>query len=64
LTNIRRVEIPLESVRQVYITHTHSDHIGEFTGLIWAMALEGRTERLEVVSSKETAATLRHILKL
>jgi ribonuclease BN (tRNA processing enzyme) len=64
LTNLRRAGISLDSIDRVFVTHTHSDHIGDFTGLIWAMGLEGRKERLEVVSSGKTAATLRRVMEL
>jgi len=64
LTNLIRSRRKLDSINEVYISHTHSDHIGDFTGLIWAMAMEGRTEPLCVVSSSGTAAALERILDL
>jgi ribonuclease BN (tRNA processing enzyme) len=64
LANIRRAGIHLDRIERVFITHTHSDHIGDFTGLIWAMALEGRKKRLEVVSSKDTASALKRVMEL
>jgi ribonuclease BN (tRNA processing enzyme) len=64
LTNIRKAGISLRKIDRVFITHTHSDHIGDFTGLLWAMGLEGRKERLQVVSSKRTAAVLRRVMEL
>lgn len=64
LTNLRRADIPLEKIDRVFITHTHSDHIGDFTGLIWAMGLEGRKKRLEVIASRETFSVLSRVMKL
>lgn len=64
LTNLLRTEVKLDSINQVYISHTHSDHIGDFTGLIWAMAMDNRTKPLHVISSASTAATLKKILEL
>jgi ribonuclease BN (tRNA processing enzyme) len=64
LTNLRRAGIPLDAIDRVFISHTHSDHIGDFTGLVWAMGLGGRKSRLTVVSSKETAAALRQVMEL
>src|SRR2546428_1355592 len=64
LTNLVRLGKKLDSIHDVYISHTHSDHIGDFTGLIWAMAMDRRTKPLRVVSSSSTAAALERILDL
>ncbi|OLD54661.1 hypothetical protein AUI46_07810 [archaeon 13_1_40CM_2_52_13] len=64
LTNLLRSGRKLGSINDLYISHTHSDHIGDFTGLVWAMAMEGRTKPLRVISSPNTAAALRRILDL
>jgi len=64
LTNLVRSGKKLGSINEVYISHTHSDHIGDFTGLAWAMAMDGRTKPLRVVSSSSTAAALERILDL
>jgi len=64
LTNLVRSGRKLDSINEVYISHTHSDHVGDFTGLVWAMAMDGRTKLLRVVGSANTAATLERILDL
>jgi ribonuclease Z len=64
LTNLVRSGRKLNSINEVYISHTHSDHVGDFTGLVWAMAMDGRTQPLRVVGSASTAATLERILDL
>lgn len=64
LTNLMRSGTKLDSINEVYISHTHSDHIGDFTGLIWAMAMDNRTKPIRVVSSTSTAFTLKKILEL
>ena len=64
LTNLLRSGTKLDAINDVYISHTHSDHIGDFTGLVWAMAMEDRTKRVRVVSSASTASTLKKILEL
>jgi ribonuclease BN (tRNA processing enzyme) len=61
---IRMGDGALEAVNELYITHTHSDHIGDFTGMIWAMALQGRTKQLRVICSETTEASLKRILEL
>src|SRR5271170_2290692 len=64
LTNLRKAGIALERIDRVFITHAHSDHIGDFTGLISAMGIEGRRKSLEVISSRETSAALRQVMEL
>ena len=64
LTNLLKSEMKLDSINEIYISHTHSDHIGDFTGLIWAMAMDNRTKPVHVISSAATADTLRKILEL
>jgi ribonuclease BN (tRNA processing enzyme) len=64
LTNLVRSGRRVNSINEVYISHTHSDHIGDFTGLAWAMAMDGRSKPLRVVSSSTTAAALERILDL
>lgn len=64
LTNLVRSGRNLDSINDVFVSHTHSDHIGDFTGLICAMAMENRTKRLRVVSSAGTAAVLERVLEL
>src|SRR6267378_3466566 len=64
LTNLLKSGTRLNAINDVYISHTHSDHIGDFTGLVWAMAMENRTKRVRVVSSTSTASTMEKILEL
>ena len=64
LTNLLRSGTRLDAINDVYVSHTHSDHIGDFTGLVWAMAMENRTKRIRVVSSASTAVALERILEL
>ncbi len=64
LTNLLRSGTRLDAINEVYISHTHSDHIGDFTGLVWAMAMDNRTKRVRVVSSASTADALEKILEL
>jgi ribonuclease Z len=48
----------------LFFTHTHSDHILGVTGLIRTMALQGRTERLQVWAPRGAAKTLRQCISL
>ena len=64
LTNLIRSGTKLDSINRIFISHTHSDHIGDFTGLIWAMAMENRTRAVQVICSASTAIALEKILDL
>lgn len=64
LTNLLKSETRLDGINDVYVSHTHSDHIGDFTGLVWAMAMDGRSKPLRVISSSGTAVALKRILDL
>lgn len=64
LTNLIKSDIGLDEIKELYVSHTHSDHIGDFTGLIWAMAVNGRTKPLNIVCSALTASSLKSILAL
>jgi ribonuclease BN (tRNA processing enzyme) len=64
LANLIKARAKLDSINTIFISHTHSDHIGDFTGLIWAMAMENRTKPIQVVSSLATATVLDKILEL
>jgi ribonuclease Z len=64
LSNLIKSGTDLELINEVYVSHTHSDHIGDFTGLIWAMAMENRVRSIRIVSSTVTAMVLEKILEL
>jgi ribonuclease BN (tRNA processing enzyme) len=64
LVNLMRSRKNLDSINEVYISHTHSDHIGDFTGLVWEMAMENRTRPLRVISSAKAETVIRTILEL
>ncbi|MHB1909374.1 MAG: MBL fold metallo-hydrolase [Nitrososphaerales archaeon] len=64
LKNLAKSRIEINEINQVYISHTHSDHIGDFTGLIWSMAIKQRSKALEVICSPGTARSLKTILEL
>ena len=64
LVNLTRSGKKLDSINEVYISHTHSDHIGDFTGLVWEMAMENRTKPLRVISSAKAETVIRTILEL
>ena len=64
LTNLAKSRIEINEINQVYVSHAHSDHIGDFTGLVWSMAIKQRRKALEVICSPGTASSLKKILEL
>jgi len=64
LSNLRRGGISLEQIDELYVTHMHADHIGDFTAIVWAMQLEGRKKPLRVICSERTRQSLNKILDL
>ena len=64
LVNLTRSGKSMNAINEVYVSHTHSDHIGDFTGLVWEMAMENRTKPLKVISSTKAEAAVRTILEL
>lgn len=54
----------LNSLKLVFITHLHADHISGIISLIWAMWLrEKRTERITIVGPEKTKDTVMSLLK-
>lgn len=64
LANLVRSGTKVGSINEVYLSHAHSDHIGDFTALIWSMAMENRRKPLRVISSESTASVLKRVLRL
>jgi ribonuclease Z len=54
----------LNSLKQVFITHLHCDHISGFMTLVWAMWLrDQRKEPLTVIGPEKTNSTIMNLLK-
>jgi ribonuclease Z len=54
----------LDSLKLVFLTHLHSDHVSGILGLIWAMWLrESRREPLLIVGPEKTEDTVMTLLK-
>jgi ribonuclease Z len=55
----------LESLKLVFLTHLHSDHVSGLLGLIWAMWLrESRKDPLSIIGPEKTEDTVMSLLKI
>jgi ribonuclease Z len=55
----------LDSLKLVFLTHLHSDHVSGILGLIWAMWLrESRKEPLTIIGPEKTEDTVVSLLKI
>lgn len=55
----------LESLKLVFLTHLHSDHVSGLLGLIWAMWLrESRKEPLTIIGPEKTQDTVLSLLRI
>jgi ribonuclease Z len=48
LANLGSLELPVESINKVFLTHLHADHTGDLIGLFGGYAKAGRTDPIEV----------------
>lgn len=59
-----RATIDPQALQGVLLTHNHTDHINGFPGLVFSLALGGRTERpLPVYGLAPTLTTARNVLE-
>ncbi|WXG43615.1 MAG: ribonuclease Z [Promethearchaeati archaeon SRVP18_Atabeyarchaeia-1] len=55
----------LDSLKIVFLTHLHSDHVSGLLGLIWAMWLrESRKEPLSIIGPEKTEETVMSLLRI
>lgn len=62
LKNLRDLDIPLNTIKRIAISHAHADHCSDFAGILWAMALEARKTPLQIIASPSTTTRLKTVL--
>jgi len=48
IANFNSLELPITSANKVFLTHLHTDHIGDMPAFIWGSAKAGRRDPVEV----------------
>ena len=61
LHNLNRSRVPVDGVANVFLTHTHLDHVNDLMALVKADWLLGR-EAIQVYGPPGTAETLNHLV--
>ena len=64
LKNLRQLDVDLNGIKKLLITHYHVDHIGDLPSLLWAMELGERKSRLEITGYKDVEKLTKSLLKL
>ncbi len=48
LSNLASMQLPVESITKLFLTHLHADHMGDIFGLMGSYAKVGRTDPVEI----------------
>jgi ribonuclease Z len=64
LKNLRQIDVDLNGIKKLLITHYHVDHIGDLPSLLWAMETGERKEPLEITGYKGIEELTKNLLKL
>ena len=64
LKNYRTLNMPLERIEKILITHHHADHAGDLVAFLWAMAMEGRKTPVKIFGPEETDELTLTLLRL
>jgi len=64
LKNLRRLDVNLEGIERILLSHLHNDHVGDLASILWTMQLEGRKSTLEICGPRGTKGFLAQMLKL
>ena len=64
LKNLRLLDIDLEGIGRILLSHLHNDHVGDLASIIWTMQMEGRKSPLEICGPRGTKGFVAQMLKL
>jgi len=64
LKNLRQLDVDLNGIKKLLITHYHVDHIGDLPSLLWAMELGERKDPLEITGYKGIEELTKGLLNL
>ena len=64
LKNIRLLDVDLQGIGRILLSHLHNDHVGDLASIIWTMQMEGRKSPLEVCGPRGTEGFVVQMLKL
>lgn len=62
LGKLKKLDIPLDEIKEVVFTHFHIDHIYGLPSLLWGMWLDGRTEPLTIYCASDNEEQLKRWL--
>ena len=48
VANFNALQLPVTSTTKVFLTHLHTDHVGDLPTLVWSTAKSGRRDPVEV----------------
>jgi len=64
LKNLCSLDVKLEGIERILLSHHHNDHVGDLTSILWAMQIEGRKSPLEICGPRGTSRFVAQMLKL
>jgi ribonuclease Z len=64
LKNLRHLDIDIQGIERILLSHLHNDHVGDLASIIWTMQMEGRKSPLEICGPRGTKGFVAQMLQL
>ena len=64
LKNLLHLNVNLEGIERILLSHLHNDHVGDLTSILWTMQLGGRKSPLEICGPRGTRSFVARVLRL
>ncbi len=64
LKNLRLLNVNLEDIETILLSHLHNDHVGDIASILWTMQIEGRKTLLKIYGPPGTNKFIGQILRL